>query len=105
MIITTPHVASIREELGKRVAHAEKRGREITFLAAPAQRIPEGCRHVPRQHILATDLLVDGEHALLASPGLEACGFTDNPILAEHLKQLLDIMLERGEGSGSPASR
>ncbi|MDE1821119.1 MAG: TrmB family transcriptional regulator [Euryarchaeota archaeon] len=104
IIVTTPQIADLREELGKRIANAVKRGVEITFITAPAQKIPEGCRHVPRQHILATDLLVDGEHALLASPGLEACGFTDNPILAEHLKQFLDIMLERAEAT-VPAPR
>ncbi len=104
VIVTTPQIAELREELGKRIASAVKRGVDITFITAPAQKIPEGCRHVARQHILATDLLVDGEHALLASPGLDACGFTDNPILAEHLKQFLDIMLEHA-GSSTPSSR
>jgi HTH-type transcriptional regulator, sugar sensing transcriptional regulator len=104
VIITTPQMAPFRDELGKQIGRATKRGVEVTFITAPAQKIPEGCRHVPRQHILATDLLVDGEHALLASPGLEACGFTDNPILAEHLKQFLDIMLERAEAA-TPAAR
>ena len=41
-------------------------------------------------------MLADGEHALLAAPGLDACGFTDNPILIAHLKQFLEVILEKG---------
>ena len=99
-ILTAPQLAEIRESLGKKIANAQKRGVEITFITAPAQKIPEGVRHVPRQNILAIDVLADGAHALLAAPNLDACGFTDNPILAEHLKQFLDIVMERASPSG-----
>ena len=34
--------------------------------------------------------------SLLATPGLEACGFTGNPILAQHLMQFLSIVMEQG---------
>jgi HTH-type transcriptional regulator, sugar sensing transcriptional regulator len=105
VILTTPQIAEIRETHAKRIANAVKRGVEVMFITAPAQRIPEGCKHVARQNILATDVLVDGEHALLASPGLEACGFTDNPILAMHLKQFLEVVLERADAPTSSSSR
>jgi hypothetical protein len=36
----------------------------------------------------------------MAAPGLEACGFTDNPILTAHLKQFLEVILEAGESQG-----
>jgi sugar-specific transcriptional regulator TrmB len=98
-ILTAPQLAEIRDFLGKKIANAVKRGVQVTFITAPAQKIPEGARHVPRQNILAIDVLSDGEHALLAAPSLEACGFTDNPILAQHLKQFLDIVMERASDS------
>lgn len=101
-ILTTPQVAEIREELGKKISNAVKRGVEVTFITAPAQKIPEGVKHLPHQNILATDALADGAHAILAAPNLEACGFTDNPILAEHLKQFLDIMMERAAEAPRP---
>ena len=95
-LLTTPEIAEIRDELGKKIAHAVKRGVQVTFVTAPLQRVPEGVQQVTRGNLLATEVLADGEHALLAAPGLDACGFTDNPILTAHLKQFLDVILERG---------
>jgi HTH-type transcriptional regulator, sugar sensing transcriptional regulator len=95
-ILTTPGAAEVRDELGKKIQHAVKRGVQVTFVTAPLQRVPEGVEYVPRENLLATEVLADGEHALLAAPGLDACGFTDNPILIAHLKQFLEVVLEKG---------
>lgn len=95
-ILTTPQVAELRDDLGKKIQHAVKRGVRVTFVTAPLQRVPEGVEYVPRENLLATEVLADGEHALLAAPGLDACGFTDNPILIAHLRQFLDVILEKG---------
>jgi HTH-type transcriptional regulator, sugar sensing transcriptional regulator len=101
-ILTTPQVAEVRDELGKKIQHAVKRGVRVTFVTAPLQRVPEGVEYVPRENLLATEVLADGEHALLAAPGLDACGFTDNPILIAHLKQFLEVILEKGPGGTPP---
>ncbi|EQD54693.1 transcriptional regulator, TrmB, partial [mine drainage metagenome] len=98
-ILTTPGIAEVRDELGKKIQHAVKRGVQVTFVTAPLQRVPEGVEYVPRENLLATEALADGEHALLAAPGLDACGFTDNPILTSHLKQFLEVVLESGRGT------
>jgi HTH-type transcriptional regulator, sugar sensing transcriptional regulator len=95
-ILTTPQVAEVRDELGKKIQHAVKRGVRVTFVSAPLQRVPEGVEYVPRENLRATEVLADGEHALLAAPGFDACGFTDNPILIAHLKQFLEVILEKG---------
>ena len=95
-ILTTPQVMEVRDDLGKKIQHAVKRGVRLTFVTAPLQRVPEGVEYVPRENLLATEVLADGEHALLAAPGLDACGFTDNPILIAHLKQFLEVILEKG---------
>jgi HTH-type transcriptional regulator, sugar sensing transcriptional regulator len=95
-MLTTPQLAELREELGKKVVHAVRRGVHVTFVTAPLQRVPEGVEYVPRENLRATEVLADGEHALLAAPGLDACGFTDNPILTAHLKQFLEVILEAG---------
>jgi sugar-specific transcriptional regulator TrmB len=100
-ILTTPQVAELRDELGKKIAHAVKRGVRVTFVTAPLQRVPEGVEYVPRENLLATEVLADGAHALLAAPGLDACGFTDNPILTAHLKQFLEVILEKGSDRAS----
>ncbi|MCI4339651.1 MAG: TrmB family transcriptional regulator [Thermoplasmata archaeon] len=98
-ILTTPVISELRDDLGKKVQHAVKRGVIVTFVTQPLQRVPEGVQHIQREHLVATEVLADGEHALLAAPGLDACGFTDNPILTAHLKQFLDIILEKGSNS------
>jgi len=102
-ILTTPQIAEVRDELGKRIAQAVKRGVALTFVTAPHQRVPEGVQYVPRENLLATEVLADGEHALLAAPGLDACGFTDNPILTAHLRQFLEVILEKGLEGSAPA--
>ena len=101
-ILTTPQLADLRDELGKKIQHAVKRGVRVTFITTPLQRIPEGVEFVPRENLRATEVLSDGAHALLAAPGLEACGFTDNPILIAHLKQFLEMVLEKGPDEPSP---
>jgi len=101
-ILTTPQLADLREELGKKVQHAVKRGVKVTFITTPLQRIPEGVEFVQRENLRATEVLSDGAHALLAAPGLEACGFTDNPILIAHLKQFLEMILEKGPDEPAP---
>jgi HTH-type transcriptional regulator, sugar sensing transcriptional regulator len=101
-ILTTPQIAELREELGKKVASARKRGVEVTFVTGALQKVPEGVVYVPRGNLRATEVLADGEHALLAAPGLDACGFTDNPILTAHLKQFLEAILEAGD-TGAPS--
>jgi HTH-type transcriptional regulator, sugar sensing transcriptional regulator len=95
-ILTTPQVAELRDALGKKIQSAVKRGVQLTFVTAALQRLPEGVEHVARENLLATEVLADGEHALLAAPGLDACGFTDNPILIAHLKQFLEVVLDKG---------
>ena len=94
-ILTTPRLAEIREELEKKVQHALKRGVAVTFVTAPLQRTPEGVQYVSRENLMPTEVLADDQHALLAAPGLEACGYTDNPILTAHLQQFLEILLDR----------
>ncbi len=101
-ILTTPQVADLRDTLGKKIQHAVKRGVRVTFVTAPLQRVPEGVEYVPRENLRATEVLADGEHALLAAPGLDACGFTDNPILIAHLKQFLEVILEKGPDEAPP---
>ena len=100
-LLTTPQIADVRDALSKKVAHAVKRGVEVTFITAPLQRVPEGVRYVPRENLLATEVLADGAHALLAGPGLDACGFTDNPILTAHLRQFLEVVLDKSSAPGA----
>jgi len=95
-LLTTPQLSELRDDLAKKIASAVRRGVAVTFVTGPHQKIPEGVRGLARENLRATEVLSDGTHALLAATNLDACGFTDNPILTAHLKQFLDVILEAG---------
>jgi sugar-specific transcriptional regulator TrmB len=101
-IISTPDMSQIRDEMAKKIASAVKRSVGMTVITEPLQRVPEGCRVVWKKGLLATDIISDGERALIAAPDLNACAYTDNASLAKHLESFLHIMMDQGEGAGRP---
>ncbi len=93
-IISTPTLAEVRETLDKRIEAAVKRGVRATVITEPNQRVLPGATVVQKQGLIATDIIADGERALIASPDLNACGYTDNASLAKHLENFLLILME-----------
>ncbi len=92
-MIATPAISEIREELSKNFSAALTRGVEITVITEPFQRSPPCTKSFHKKGLIATDIISDGERALLAAHDLSACGYTDNPALAEHLENFLYIMI------------
>jgi sugar-specific transcriptional regulator TrmB len=92
-IISTPLFSEIREALGREFQSARTRGVKITVITAPNQKVPEGVAVVRRSGLIATDVVSDNERALIAAPELDACGYTDNALLAEHLQRFLEILI------------
>ena len=95
-IISTPSLREVRKSLDKRFSAAAARGIDITFITEQFQRTPKGrnMRTINKQGLIATDVISDGERALIASPDLSACGYTDNPYLARHLESFLQILMK-----------
>ena len=93
-IVATPQFYEIREGLAKKLENALGRGIRITVITEPLQKIPEGATPFFRKGLIATDIIADAERALIASPDLTACGYTDNPYLAAHLESFLQILME-----------
>ena len=50
-----------------------------------------------KSDLLATDLISDSEMAMIASPDLELCGFSDNPFIAEHLERFMRMAIGRSK--------
>lgn len=92
-MIATPAISDIREALSKNFSAALTRGVEITVITEPFQRPPPHSKTFRKKGLIATDIISDGERALLAAHDLSACGYTDNPALAEHLENFLYIMI------------
>ena len=93
-IISTPTLSVVRETLNKRIGAAVKRGVQATVITEPNQRVPAGVTVVRKRGLIATDIIADGERALIASPDLNACGYTDNASLAKHLENFIMILME-----------
>ena len=93
-MVSTPTFSEIREHLIKNIDNAVKRGIRFTVVTAPMQKIPEGIDVHWRKGLIATDVISDGQTALIASPDLGACGFTDNAHLAKHLESFIEILME-----------
>ncbi len=99
IIISTPRVSDIRNELSKNIERAVKRGVKVIFVTLPNQKVPQGVVTYRRGGLVATDIVCDNRKALLASPELSACGYTDNPALAQHLTHFINILIERGNST------
>ena len=97
IVISTPRFSDMLRNLENEFQSAVKRHVEITIITSPGEKIIEEADVERRDKLIATDIISDGKRALLASPGLEACGYTDNPNLARHLVNFMDILMERAE--------
>jgi sugar-specific transcriptional regulator TrmB len=93
-IISTPAFYEIREPLLKKIGNALQRGIQVTIITEPMQKVPDGCDVFWKKGLIATDIISDGERALIASPDLNACGYTDNASLARHLESFLQILMD-----------
>jgi sugar-specific transcriptional regulator TrmB len=93
LIVATPKYSALRATLDKPLKNALRRGVDILVVTEPYQRVPPKARLQRRADLLVTDVIADGEIAILTSPDLEACGYTDNPQLAKHLEDFLKMLV------------
>ncbi len=95
IIISTPSFSDILDRLEYELTSVLKRDVEITIITSPGERVLKGAEVERRDRLIATDIISDGKRALLASPRFEACGYTNNPSLARHLVNFMDILMKR----------
>jgi len=91
-LMSTPIISEIREKLSKNFSSALSRGVEITIITEPFQKSPPCTHSYHKKGLIATDIISDGDRALLASHDLSACGYTDNPEMARHLENFINMM-------------
>ncbi len=97
LIISTPVFSEIRKKLIKNIEQALNRGVRVVIITGPSQKVPKEAEIHRREGLIATDVVSDNKRALLASPELNACGYTDNPALAQHLTHFIRIMIGNGK--------
>ncbi len=98
-MMSTPNMSEFRQKLDKKVVSAQKRGVVITILTPHGQKVFPDVNVTRKNGLIATDVIVDSHSALIASPDLETCGFTDNEYLASHLENFLHIAADSSGGN------
>lgn len=96
--LSSPDLIELNNALAAKFTNALKRGVHVTVVALPSVKVPEASEVIRKQDLLATDVITDYEVALMATPDLRICGFTDNPFLAAHLDNFFQMSLDRPEG-------
>ena len=97
LFICTPMVKEIRTEMKKNLDNAAKRGVNVFFVTPPHSRVPESAKAFSKNGLIATDVVADRQRALLAGADLSACGYTDNPALALHVFQFIQMIIDNSE--------
>ncbi len=93
--ISTPKLRELRIELGKEIESAITRNVTVSIVVPDNQRVPQGTRVFRNNSLIATDMVSDGTRALIAAPDLSACGYTDNPLLAEHINSYIEMLMNK----------
>lgn len=70
-----------------------RRGVEVRFIGDDEAEglLPSGVE-LRTGNLVAVDLLVDDEFALISLPDFSACGWIDSPQVAQHFRQFLELM-------------
>ena len=91
-MISSPKMQEVRAEHSKLFKEAVARGVRITIITEPAVKVPPASEVYRRRKLIATDVISDGTHAMIASEDLDLCGFSDNPLIAAHLENFLNMV-------------
>ena len=94
-IISTPAIHEVRSVHGQRFKEAVGRGVEVIIITEPMFKVPQCTRSYRKKDLLATDVISDGQSAMIASPDLSLCGFSDNPFISSHLDNFMRMVIER----------
>ncbi len=97
IMISTPRIREIRTELKKNIENALKRGVKVIFITPPNKRVPQNTEVYRKEGLIATDVASDNVRAMLAGADLDACGYTDNPVLSLHVLQFIHMMISNDE--------
>ncbi|OPY31005.1 MAG: Sugar-specific transcriptional regulator TrmB [Methanomassiliicoccales archaeon PtaU1.Bin124] len=97
ILISSPLMKEIRLEHNQRFKEAMKRGVEVIIISESMVKLPDATRIIRKKNLMATDVIIDSSMAIMASPELDLCGYSDNPFLASHLENFIMDSLEKAD--------
>jgi len=69
-----------------------KRKVKVRLVTESLGEIPEGLEVKFHKPVLVVDILVDGREAMISMPDYSVCGWVENPIIAKHFKEFLELL-------------
>ena len=93
ILLSSPKLGEIRRVLAEQIKKAISRNVKIIVVTSRTQRAPKNTEVHHKEGLIATDIVSDGKRALIADAELAACGYSDNPVLAQHSKHFIEILL------------
>jgi HTH-type transcriptional regulator, sugar sensing transcriptional regulator len=100
-IISTPAIHEVRAVHALRFKEAMGRGVEVIVITEPLLKVPNCSKIFRKKDLIATDVISDATSAMIASSDLSLCGFSDNPLIAQHLENFMKIVLDKLESTPS----
>ncbi len=97
ILLSSPSISHIRKAHEEKFQAAVERKVSVIIVAEPFTRLPPNTHSYRKEGLMATDMITDGDMALIASPDLSLCGYTDNPFLSEHLENIFRSTLAQLE--------
>jgi len=91
VIVVLPHHEKLASYLNQIINSLIERGvkvRLVTESKVPLKNIEVRLR----KPILAVDVLVDEKEAIIGLPNYSACGWVENPMIAKHFKEFLELL-------------
>ncbi len=89
VFLASPDMRPIRLEHGQRLKDAVERGVEVILVLDPFIKSPDCTEAIRKEGLIVTDLVVDDQTTLIATPDFEMCGFIDNPFITSHFNSVL----------------
>jgi len=95
VLVSAPSPAMLLRPHSAKIAKARERGVEFTIVAEPSAKVMEGAEVVRKTDLFAIELIADGDKAMIASPDLSMCGFSDDPFLVGYLEHFFWSVLDK----------
>lgn len=91
VIVVLPHHEEFASHLNQIFAPLIKKGVKVRLITE--SKVPlKNIKIRLRKPILAVDVLVDEKEAIIGLPDYSACGWVENPVIAKHFKEFLELL-------------
>lgn len=92
VILILPNYGELAPKISQALKSLIKKRVKIKLVTESLGKIPEGLEVKFHKPVVAADILVDGREAMISMPDYSVCGWVENPIIAKHFKEFLELL-------------